>query len=511
MNTVNLYVLTRLNANLESYVRYEQNLASLPVPRAIKEHERRSLLTLVDLLYNQTHNIEMLDGFVCSYSIPHIGKEFDLLRVSRDEVLNIELKSDEVPLADVKSQLSKNAYYLGPLKRAIHLYAFFEHSRKVYRLNNSGALDEVSLGALACCLQKSIGPFASEYDALFSEHKYLVSPVNDRVAFLEHHYFLTQQQLQIKNLILKDLSDSRSGAPVYKIAGAAGTGKTLLLFDLARSLSGDKRSLVVHCGVMQKGHMQLNQSQNSFRVVPIKDISTVDFASYGAILLDESHRCRVNQLNLLIKKARGLNIPVIFCLDKAQTINRSEIQADIAGKLDAQVEKSHSFELSKKIRNNPEIAAFVRELFSLRGKDYLGGYGNIDILFASNEIEALDVISHFQIKGYQFISYTPSQYTRWAEDIWCTVPNSITSHEAIGQEFDKVILPMSDCFFFQDGRLMASVHPYHNYLMGKMLFQGMTRAVSKLAILVYKNIALVDELTAIVNNTRKANIKDNAS
>ena len=121
MNTVNLYVLTRLNANPGSYVQYEQNLASLPVPRVIKEHERRSLLTLVDLLYNQTHNIEMLDGFVCSYSIPHIGKEFDLLRVAQDEVLNIELKSDEVPLADVKSQLSKNAYYLGPLKRVMHL------------------------------------------------------------------------------------------------------------------------------------------------------------------------------------------------------------------------------------------------------------------------------------------------------------------------------------------------------------------------------------------------------
>ena len=504
MNTVNLYTLTRFNGDIEDYSRYEQNLSDRAASSKAKEHERRTLSQLVDLLYGQADDVGIFDGFVSSYSIPHIGKEFDLLRVSQNAVLNIELKSDAVPLSSIEDQLKKNAYYLSPLKRKMFLYAFVGSSSEVYKLGPNEKLVSVSLSELVDLLQNQAGPFASEYDELFSEHKYLVSPVNDVVAFLESQYFLTQQQLQIKNSILKELRNPCQGDFVYKIEGAAGTGKTLLLYDLARCLGGSKKSLVIHCGVRQKGHDELNRAQDNFRVIPIKGATAVDFAGYGAVLLDESHRCYERQLDLLVEKACNFGIPIFFFLDKAQTINRSEVQADIAGKLDARVEKSHSFELSKKIRSNPEIANFIRELFSLKGKDHSGSYSNIDILFASSKDEAFAIIEHYQAQGYQFINYTPSQYTSWSEDMWCSIPGAISSHEAIGQEFDKVILPMSNCFFFEEGRLMTSAHPYHNYILGKMLFQGMTRAVSKLAILVYENIELANELVSIVNGERRA-------
>ena len=38
-----------------------------------------------------------LDGFFFGFHIPQIGKEFDLLKFSQTEVINIEFKSQVVP------------------------------------------------------------------------------------------------------------------------------------------------------------------------------------------------------------------------------------------------------------------------------------------------------------------------------------------------------------------------------------------------------------------------------
>lgn len=69
---------------------------------------------------NMGLSLEMLDGFFYGYRIPQIGKEFDLLKFTETECLNIELKSQAVPLEQVLSQLKKNKYYLAHLGKKEH-------------------------------------------------------------------------------------------------------------------------------------------------------------------------------------------------------------------------------------------------------------------------------------------------------------------------------------------------------------------------------------------------------
>ena len=44
---------------------------------------------------------------------------------------------------------------------------------------------------------------------------------------------------------------------------------------------------------------------------------------------------------------------------------------------------------------------------------------------------------------------------------------------------------MDKNFFFENGKLKSYAHPYREYILPKMLFQGLTRTRERLAILVY--------------------------
>ena len=59
---------------------------------------------------------------------------------------------------------------------------------------------------------------------------------------------------------------------------------------------------------------------------------------------------------------------------------------------------------------------------------------------------------------------------------------------------------MDKNFFFENGKLKSYAHPYREYILPKMLFQGLTRTRERLAILVYDNPPLFEELLSIVMN-----------
>ena len=113
MKAVNLYLLTR-NRNRDFYTQYENILSARNEVLKVKEHEFENLIHLVELLCQNGVSIRELEGFYYSYTIRQIGKEFDLLKIRKNEaVLNIELKSQDVPLEKIEKQLLKNQHYFG--------------------------------------------------------------------------------------------------------------------------------------------------------------------------------------------------------------------------------------------------------------------------------------------------------------------------------------------------------------------------------------------------------------
>lgn len=130
MKCVNLYYLyTASKVNIKEFRSYEKILSNRCKISSLGDREKGSVFHLVDYLLLNGCMFEKLNNFYYSYTIPHIGKEFDLLKISDEKILNIELKSENVGLDRIKIQLLRNYNYLKYLSKQMYLFTFISNTK----------------------------------------------------------------------------------------------------------------------------------------------------------------------------------------------------------------------------------------------------------------------------------------------------------------------------------------------------------------------------------------------
>ena len=110
MKAISIYALTR-NQNMECVQKLERQLSGRDFFLRIKEWELESMKALVKQLELHMEEVYKL-RFFYSFQIPKLGKEFDLLQIKDDQIVNIELKSGIVSDEAIRRQLIQNRYYL---------------------------------------------------------------------------------------------------------------------------------------------------------------------------------------------------------------------------------------------------------------------------------------------------------------------------------------------------------------------------------------------------------------
>lgn len=92
---------------------FENILSKRSKKLKVKPQEFDAIRSLVNMLLGIGVEIKNFENFFLSFMIEQIGKEFDLIKLDKDNlVLNIELKSEEVGVEAIQNQLEKNRYYL---------------------------------------------------------------------------------------------------------------------------------------------------------------------------------------------------------------------------------------------------------------------------------------------------------------------------------------------------------------------------------------------------------------
>ncbi len=494
MNAVNLYILTR-NTNEEIYTEYENVLSGRQEVQKVREHEFKSLIRFVQILRTKRVAIRALEGFYFSYAIKQIGKEFDLLKICKDErVLNIELKSDSVSEEKMERQLKKNKYYLSHLAPKIQLFTFVEETESLYTLREDG-IKECEFKELLCALREFEDFETGDIDKLFSPRDFLISPLSTPDKFIENRYFLTQQQESIEREIM-EMAETQEDMQLWGITGKAGTGKTLLLYDMAKQCSQKGKCCIVHSGILCEGHLNLNKYYENIDIISAKSADSWNFENYRFVFVDEAQRIYPSDLKKILEAAKKYRIFVLFSYDYFQTMSRAEQHRNVPEKL-KQIEGFQERKLSDKIRSNEEMASFIRNLLDLKDvarKRYR--YDNIDIVYAASQEEAKRIIRYYRVeKEYVFIEYTKSKYVSHPIDGY---QGDMNTHHAIGQEFDNVILIMDKNFRYnEEGRLQGKRHPNPDYIFYKLFFQGVSRAREKLCIVVVENQELFQNVVDI--------------
>jgi hypothetical protein len=459
----------------------------------IKNTEIDDLEILVKMLRGAGSHVGDLSNFYVGYKIPQIGKEFDLLRFGQDAIINIELKSI-CSLEKIRSQLQRNQYYLNSTGKTIYAFTFVASTEELYTIDESDQLETVDPIQLAEVIANHVLEDKVVPNELFNPTDFLVSPFNSTEKFIAQEYFLTQQQEEIKNLIIASIG-SKQGPVFIAITGDAGTGKTLLTFDIARHLNDvGINAQLIHCGQLNSGHYTLINL--GWNICEIKNYTSIDFTTLNIIIIDEAQRIRLEQFQDIVTKVKQNGCGCIFSFDKSQTLSKLEASNDIAAKID-DIISIPSYKLSTKIRTNKAIADFTRLLFNKNKTGKVQQSENIQLNYFSNYSDFKYYLNGLSDAEWKILRFTPSRYDNEYHANYYNGTLSETSHQVIGQEFDSVAIAMDNFFRYNDeGDLVYVCHAH--YAPAKMLFQNITRARRRLNLVLFDNKEVLNRCLSIL-------------
>ena len=473
---------------------------------SLKDHEPedlKSFASKINSIYPTC--LRILERYFLGFKIPQISKEFDILRIGKESVINVELKNEFTTEERIKKQLKQNKYYLSILERASFHFTYVTKEDKLYKLENDNLVD-ASFKELADLLIKQEIEEIENIEKLFEPTNYLVSPFNSTDKFVNNEYFLTQQQEEIKNTIINSVV-KKDEQLFFTIKGGAGTGKTLLVYDIARELAekGEK-VLVIHCGQLNEGQQELNEKK-ILNIIPIKkvkisykefDIKGFDFEQYSIVILDETQRVNLSQLKYIIESILELKKKCVFSLDPKQYLKKEEKDNNVEQYLYENT-KSVKFELTNNIRTNEELLVFINSIFYNRPDFKKMEYKKVCINYFSNYSLVNDYFSNFNDDEWEIINFTPSKKIYYEYEKY-SVSGKVNSHKVLGQEFDNVAVVIDDTFFYNNQKKL-SVKDEDKYFYDKigMLYQNITRARKKLNIVVLNNKEVLERCLEVLN------------
>ena len=134
MKSISIYTITR-NQTLDNLQKLERQLSGRGYFLRMREWEMESMKALTERLEVHIPQICSL-RFFYSFQIPKLGKEFDLLQIKEDQIVNIELKSGVVSDEAICKQLLQNRYYLSVLRKPIHSYTYISSQDRLVKLTN---------------------------------------------------------------------------------------------------------------------------------------------------------------------------------------------------------------------------------------------------------------------------------------------------------------------------------------------------------------------------------------
>lgn len=467
--------------------------------KVLKSHEIRNLCSFCNIIRQNGCGMAHFDGFYVSYSILQIGKEFDLLRFGDDYVLNIEIKS-ELKIAQkeqkILKQMRQNQYYLQFLNKPIHIFTYVENDG-FYQYQSDNTVIRVSPEVVAQYMREQVINYSIDPDRLFMPSNYLISPFNSTEAFMRDGYFLTTAQEKVKEETMKELEETPF--MFFCLSANAGTGKTLTMYDIAKSFITTKREVqIIHCGKLNQGHETL-RDKYGWNIVSIRNISqdknNISMSGDSIIFVDETQRIRAAQLSALVEKAVELHIPMFFSFDTKQYLRSGET-LDVSEYLalnypSVRLSKKR---LTNKIRTNKSMASFIVNMFE-KGKSHDNlDYDCITVDYFDNPESVKDYITLLRKLGWTAITYTTSTCTSDPYDALKEF-GDYNAHGVIGQEFSKVVFVMDNNFTYGPSGKLQSKHSY--YSASGMLYQIVTRVVDELKIIVLGNQSLYVDLLKI--------------
>ena len=440
MKSISIYALTR-KQNIEHLQKLEQQLSGREHMLKMKEWQLQSMRALVEPL--ELHMQEdSAHRLLYSFQIPRLGKEFDLLQIRENQIINIELKSGAVSEEAIQKQLIQNRYYLSALGKPIQSYTYISSQNRLMRLTNHDHVIEASWNQLCAALQKEGKDYSGDIENLFRAEWYLFSPLTEPNRFLNKEYFLTAQQRDIKRQILKKICEEQTG--YFSFSGLPGTGKTLLLYDIAMKLSNRQQVCIIHCGEAGKKWEILHKRLQRIDFLSDNQLETqFSLEDYHAILVDEAHLLSVEKLNVLLDMSEDR--PIIFSSDSEEMISPKEIDQSTMKRME-ELPNLQTFRLTNRIRTNAELSSFIQNMMHLPVRKNQNEFPHVSVVYANDAKEADTLVQDYVRQGYQ---YFPQ------------MEGAKLGSTAV-RDTEQMVVVLDERYYYDDELYFRSIHPMRN-------------------------------------------------
>ena len=382
------------------------------------------------------------------------------------------------------------------------LYTFVSETEILYKF------DEVTEQLIPISFEQLFSdiPFDFiEYNYLESlvDTSFIISPYSEPDRFFKNQYFLNNEQEQAKKKLIE------SSKRYVGLKGAAGTGKSLILFDVAKELSNSgKKVLFIFCSaIYDSDTIQKINEQSSFQFIDIRKFDSVLFNSFDIVIIDESQRLRRVQWDKLVNIANPGEIDkLILSVDNAQTLRPEERNLDIQGILSDEKYKDaveYVDCLTERVRTDVELSTFIRKFFNTQEKDLrVLDFPKVNAVYFEHE-HAARVFIQYCIDNEGYISIEMPEKRPWFGNGQTKLPkfysDSLDGFTVIGREYDKVLLPLTlRVTHNADGKIVVPVEWGYNYLAENGLFQAITRVKNQLLLVIIKNKALFKTIQEIL-------------
>ncbi|WP_394674058.1 DNA/RNA helicase domain-containing protein [uncultured Chryseobacterium sp.] len=379
----------------------------------------------------------------------------------------------------------------------LYLFTYISSENKFYTLDDNDDLHLIEVSIIVTLLNQETVNTDINLSNIFNPSDFLVSPFNSTEKFINKEYFLTNEQELFRKKIIKDIETFNKQFIIIK--GQPGSGKTLLIYDLAEYFSKKRNTIIIHCANLNDGQIKLIDNYN-WNIISIKFFSKIIDQKIKVIIIDECQRIRIHQLEQIIDYAKQNHAFIIFSYDEKQVLQSSEKSNKIPELIQTKT-SPEIYTLNSKIRTNKEITAFIKSLFDKKRIIEQYEYESVELVYLSNMEETKAFMASDIVGDWTVINYTPSLYGIHQYENYHN-PHILTkTHGVIGQEFNKVIVVIDQDFKYNNDSLIYTKKCFYD--PGLMLYQNITRARNKIKVVIVNNIEVMNRCLQILNIQKK--------
>lgn len=476
------------------------------------ELELKQLITLINKFINKSLRIPAFESFHFGYKIPQIScGDFDFLKINKTNVVNIEFK--DISLANtgdferIKNkllyQLKIRNNLLSIFNREVISIGFILNKTDLYfyRLEED-QLNEINTTDILSFLTRSATDFSiSMLSDVLNRESLNISPINSGSTSVDKLYDLTDQQQGAINKIIK--LDSR----YYIVKGGAGTGKSLVAFELANIFSEQGKNTILFF-LAQENKLYEQYDRRLFKVLTLSSngddipgrFEKVYQEDFNVLIIDEAQRLTTKQIDRtkrLIEEKDDRHC--IFVFDYEQNMVSDEEGIIIKQYLEDFVDSNNISKLDLPLRFDENTRFFIRKLLGMRNP----GRGdakeaNVEIVKISNVNEANEY-SCYLSENYGFIKLKPLSVRTTLKDY----KFDFDTYKVIGKDFENIIVPFDNGYSFNEvsGIQITENNNYegtHN--LEKCYYELLTRVKNKIIILIIDNDQLYNDLIKLKNS-----------